>query len=357
MADVQIKALGTSAAPLSYTVPGAQEIVLKSLYASFDGSAAVSGWYPGIRILAPGGGVVGEYKALESVVAGGSADASFAPFLRAPQVAQAEFIFNVAELGFTGSGAQATTYTHTVQFNQMTAADAIFVSVQAPSVPAAATGPFYPLDVTDSQGNTYLNISQHLWEAAPPNTNEGAAQFFFIAYPPVVPLTVGVDTITATWSGSVFDRSIYAWLLRHDAGPEGPTRLDSTADNNAAVFASTQVTLTSPAFTADRDNTLAFSTIFSAKAGGTGAFGGVIGYSGYLQIQSRAFTGSKQIYRINIATYGANALEVNPFGGVPYEIDLGQIPNGTFTAAFNGVAQNYSLGANAWKGIVIWQIA
>ena len=39
MADTQIRGLGDSPAPLVYTVPGAQEIVLKSLFASFDGHA------------------------------------------------------------------------------------------------------------------------------------------------------------------------------------------------------------------------------------------------------------------------------------------------------------------------------
>lgn len=82
MADSQIRGLGESSAPLSYTVPGAQEIVLKSLFASFDGTAAAAAWYPCVRITAPGGGVVGEYITQAAVAAGSSADVSFAPFLR-----------------------------------------------------------------------------------------------------------------------------------------------------------------------------------------------------------------------------------------------------------------------------------
>ena len=82
MADTQIRGLGESPAPLTYTVPGAQEIVLKSLFASFDGTAAASAWFPCVRVRAPGGGIVGEYITQASVAAGSSADVSFAPFLR-----------------------------------------------------------------------------------------------------------------------------------------------------------------------------------------------------------------------------------------------------------------------------------
>ncbi len=82
MADTQIRGLGESSAPLIYTVPGAQEILLKSLFASFDGAATASAWYPCVRVRAPGGGIVGEYITQATVAAGGSADVSFGPFLR-----------------------------------------------------------------------------------------------------------------------------------------------------------------------------------------------------------------------------------------------------------------------------------
>ena len=81
MADTQIRGLGSSPAPLPYTVPGAQEIILKTLYAEFDGTGAASPWLPCIRIRAPGGGVVGEFIAQSPVAAGSSADVSWSPFL------------------------------------------------------------------------------------------------------------------------------------------------------------------------------------------------------------------------------------------------------------------------------------
>jgi hypothetical protein len=67
---------------LSYTVPGQQEIILKSLFANFDGSGAAAAFLPCIRILAPGGGVVAEYITDTPVAAGASAEVTFAPFLR-----------------------------------------------------------------------------------------------------------------------------------------------------------------------------------------------------------------------------------------------------------------------------------
>lgn len=82
MADQQLRASQTSAAPLSYTVPGAAEIILKALRATFDGTAAASAFLPAIEIIAPGGASCGVFPTDTVVAAGGSADVSFAPFLR-----------------------------------------------------------------------------------------------------------------------------------------------------------------------------------------------------------------------------------------------------------------------------------
>jgi hypothetical protein len=82
VADTQIVAGGVVAAPLAYTIPGSQEIIIKSLFASFDGTGAAGAFLPTVRIVAPGGKVVGEYITDASVSAGSSAEVSFAPFLR-----------------------------------------------------------------------------------------------------------------------------------------------------------------------------------------------------------------------------------------------------------------------------------
>lgn len=79
MADVTISALGTEAAPLDYTVPGAQEILVKAAFASFDGSSSASAYRPAVRLIAPGNVVVGEWTTDSDVAAGASADVSFFP--------------------------------------------------------------------------------------------------------------------------------------------------------------------------------------------------------------------------------------------------------------------------------------
>lgn len=79
MADVQILAQGTAAAPLRYTVPGAVEIVLKSAAATFDGTGAASAWLPAVRITSPAGVVQTRAITDSTVAAGASADVSFFP--------------------------------------------------------------------------------------------------------------------------------------------------------------------------------------------------------------------------------------------------------------------------------------
>lgn len=110
MADVQIVAGGVSAAPLAYTVPGAQEIILKALFATFNGAAAASSFLPCIRIVAPGGKVVGEYITDTAVSAGSSAEVSFAPFLRGTGASAASgstTSTTIADISFVGVGAAA----------------------------------------------------------------------------------------------------------------------------------------------------------------------------------------------------------------------------------------------------------
>lgn len=79
MPDVQILAGGVAAAPLDYLVPQAQEIIVKAMHASFDGSGAGSSWIPAVQIVSPAGKVVGTYLASGQVAAGASADVSWFP--------------------------------------------------------------------------------------------------------------------------------------------------------------------------------------------------------------------------------------------------------------------------------------
>lgn len=79
MADIALLSPGVSDAPEGYTVPGAQEIILKAVTASFDGSAAIVPFVPTLQIIAPNGTVLASCPVPSSVAAGASADVSWFP--------------------------------------------------------------------------------------------------------------------------------------------------------------------------------------------------------------------------------------------------------------------------------------
>lgn len=82
--DALVSVPGSGAAPLPLTIAGAQEIILRAAFASFDGTTAASSYLPALRITSPSGQEVGTYPVDTAVSAGASADVSFAPFLRNP---------------------------------------------------------------------------------------------------------------------------------------------------------------------------------------------------------------------------------------------------------------------------------
>ena len=82
MPDGKVNVTGTGSGHLDYPVPGGVEFILKQAYASFDGTSAAAAWYPAVRLIGPDGNVAGEYITGSTVAAGGSADVTFAPFLK-----------------------------------------------------------------------------------------------------------------------------------------------------------------------------------------------------------------------------------------------------------------------------------
>lgn len=261
----------------------------------------------------------------------------------------------VGEIGFAINSSLGTTSSLTISYQSTATSDGILVAAAAPSLPAAASALGYPTSCTDSKGNTYSKLVARDFQASPAVANEGAyVQYFWCAN--AAPLTQNSDTITVTWDNSVYDRSVQAWLVRRDgAAANTPRLLAATASNDAAVYASSQVTLTSPSWTPARNNSLAVAHIYAIKAGGVGGFGGIGGYSGFFQAQYRSVTGSKQTYLVNQNTAGADVYLVVGSGIAQYELDLGTL-TATMQASFNGVAQNYSSGTNAWKGIFLFGI-
>lgn len=79
MADVALIAQAVTTAPEGYTIPGAQEIILKSIFASFDGTGAGGSYVPTLQILAPNNAVVASCPVGSVLAAGASADVSWFP--------------------------------------------------------------------------------------------------------------------------------------------------------------------------------------------------------------------------------------------------------------------------------------
>ncbi len=69
-------------APLDYVVPNAQALELLCANAVFDGSGAAAAFLPALVIISDSGHVVSRTITAASVAAGGSAEVTFAPFLR-----------------------------------------------------------------------------------------------------------------------------------------------------------------------------------------------------------------------------------------------------------------------------------
>lgn len=79
MADIALISPGVNDAPEGYSVPGAQEIILKSITATYDGTAAAGPFIPTLQILAPNGAVLAACPTSTALVAGASADVSWFP--------------------------------------------------------------------------------------------------------------------------------------------------------------------------------------------------------------------------------------------------------------------------------------
>jgi len=86
---VVISDSGPTAAPATYTVPGSQEIQLKSISAVFDGSAAGGSFEPTCSIYSQSGLLLSRTKATGTVAGGSSAEVTFAPFSLSTSVAAA----------------------------------------------------------------------------------------------------------------------------------------------------------------------------------------------------------------------------------------------------------------------------
>lgn len=79
MPDVALAAKGEASEPLTYVIPGAQEILIKTCRASFDGSAAAGDFVPTLRILDPNGNELAACPVASTVAMGSTVDTSWFP--------------------------------------------------------------------------------------------------------------------------------------------------------------------------------------------------------------------------------------------------------------------------------------
>lgn len=77
----QIIAAGQEPTPVEYLVPNAQEIIVTAVDAVFDGTGAAGDFIPTVELVSDGGKRI-SFAIASKVLAGGSAEVSFAPFLR-----------------------------------------------------------------------------------------------------------------------------------------------------------------------------------------------------------------------------------------------------------------------------------
>lgn len=257
----------------------------------------------------------------------------------------------VGEFGNGSGSSTASTVTMTVDHFDLPAGDGILVLAQAPTIRAGPVGPFYPTSCADTQGNSYTLIHTSLFEPAVQAPATGLCVALFWCAASVATMVDGVDTITATWGGSVSERMIQAWQVRHAGGANTPNVLGFIADNNAAVYASTQQTLSVPAWTPARNVALDFAILVTMQ-GATGSWGGVVGYNGFYEASQKGWYLNGRDYRNHWQTSGADVSIVARSGITSYELDFGTL-TATLQAGFNGVGQNYSGGANTWKGIIL----
>lgn len=85
MPDISIHVPPVATLPTSYTVSGTQDITLRFVTGSFDGTGASGSWVPAVQIVDPSGLVVGTFPLATTLAVGASADVTFFPGRVNPQ--------------------------------------------------------------------------------------------------------------------------------------------------------------------------------------------------------------------------------------------------------------------------------
>jgi hypothetical protein len=355
MADTALIASGSGGTPLSYRVPGATSIRIKQVHVQYVDNGAGGDWLPAVQIVSDSNHLMGTAAdQAVKVTAGSDADVSFFPYgRRRVALSRLTLDYNIGEIGSNIETTQQSQVVVSVTYQNVGVGDGILILAAAPSKPSALGLVGHPFGINDFPGNVYTTLGSFAFEANPPGVNTGIYATLFWCPASVAEMVVGVDQFQVLWDNPIFDATATVWAVRHSGGANTPTVLAATADNDAATFAAGQVTLSAPNFTPARDKALEFAIILTAKAGGVGSFGAVAGWTGFFQAEARLFGGSKQQYLRNPQTHGADAYLIAGAVPAPYEDDVGVLPAGVLVPSFNGVAQQYGTGTNAWKGIIL----
>lgn len=83
MADTQVLPTGTLTAPGDYVLPAAQVLTIGAVFAHFDGTGAGGSFVPTLDIISDSGHTILSVPQDTTIAAGSSAEASWAPFLKA----------------------------------------------------------------------------------------------------------------------------------------------------------------------------------------------------------------------------------------------------------------------------------
>ena len=95
----------TGSLPADHAIPGAQEMMLQVVTATFDGTSAASSFLPCLQVIGPSGLVVGTFvDQTNPIAAGGVVECTFGPFLRTPSAASSVVIGSVWGLSAWQSG-------------------------------------------------------------------------------------------------------------------------------------------------------------------------------------------------------------------------------------------------------------
>jgi hypothetical protein len=230
--DQQIFVAGQAPTPAHFNISGTGQIRPKTIFATFDGTAAGSAFLPAVKIISDGGQTVGIFPTDTSVAAGASADVTWFHGVKA---AGGGTVTGSSVISGFASRAHALTFapgTHVLSFDTFRSNDASITKGAGAlftTIDLAAGGQFR-VDVSMSwasnTGAPYVGQVQLL-----PDPAGGFGTFFGLTGPPV--------DITQVYSTDVGDsfmsNGTSTWHTGAGSGAP-PYAFNLTLENDQALF-------------------------------------------------------------------------------------------------------------------------